>query len=336
MLAAHRSKIIKLAKPPPALALFLLAPAVGELLSGSAPPAEFFTPFGLAILVSLYGSGAVIVRELSTRWKKGIGSMLLLGAAYGILEEGLMVCSFFNPGWLDLGRLAVYGRWLDVNWVWAEMLIIYHAVYSITIPIVLVELAYPERHHEAWVDRRMLTAVFGLLFGVVVFGFLLFASFLKYWPPMPQYLLTIAVMVLFCYAAYWLPSDWGGHGRRPLPRLPLMWTMGAVGTFIFFIGFWTLPTLTPFWSLAMLSGVVLVLLYVWLLEGYEWKAPSDRHRFVLASGALTFFIVFAPLQELDPTRADNPVGMGLVGLAFLVGLVLLGRHVWARERASKG
>ena len=30
---------------PPWLALLLLAPAMGELLSGSAPPAEFFQPF---------------------------------------------------------------------------------------------------------------------------------------------------------------------------------------------------------------------------------------------------------------------------------------------------
>jgi len=78
---------MKLPKPPPVLILFLLAPTIGELLSGSAPPVEFFNPFGFVILVSLYGSGALIVRELKIRWKKGIGSILLLGAAYSILEE---------------------------------------------------------------------------------------------------------------------------------------------------------------------------------------------------------------------------------------------------------
>jgi len=88
---------MNLPKPSPALILFLLSPAIGELLSGSAPPVEFFNPFGFVILVSLYGSGAVIIRELKIRWKKGISSVLLLGAAYGILEEGLLVCSFYNP-----------------------------------------------------------------------------------------------------------------------------------------------------------------------------------------------------------------------------------------------
>jgi len=44
---------------PPTLVLFLLAPAIGELLSGSAPPAEFFTPFGFLMILCLYGSGAL-------------------------------------------------------------------------------------------------------------------------------------------------------------------------------------------------------------------------------------------------------------------------------------
>ena len=57
-------------KLPPALVLFFLAPVIGELLSGSAPPIEFFNPFSLIILPALYGSGALLVRELTLRWKK--------------------------------------------------------------------------------------------------------------------------------------------------------------------------------------------------------------------------------------------------------------------------
>ncbi len=96
----------------PALVLFLLSPSIGELLSGSSPPAEFFTPFGLTMLLTLYGGGALLARELKVRWRKGMGSLLLLGAAYGVLEEGVMVASWFNPAWPDLGLLGVYCRWL--------------------------------------------------------------------------------------------------------------------------------------------------------------------------------------------------------------------------------
>lgn len=319
---------MKLLKTSPALALFLLSPAIGELLSGSAPPLEFFNPFGFAMLISLYGSGAVIVRELKVRWKKGIGSVLLLGAAYGILEEGLMICSFFNPDWPDLEQLAVYGRWLGVNWVWAVMLTIYHAVYSITIPIVLVELACPKHRRESWITNRTFKTVSLLLISVVFLGFVLFASLLGYWPPLPQYLLTVLAMMMFGYAAYKLPAEWGTHGKKPLSRLSLMWTIGAVGTVAFFFGFWLIPALMPLWPIGIFFGPVLVWLYAKLLKNYEWKEFSRKHHFALVSGALAFFIVFAPLQELDVTRPDNPIGMSLVGLAFLVGLVLLGRRIW--------
>ena len=69
----------------PAVVLFFLSPAIGELLSTSSPPAEFFNPFTLLLQASLYGSGALLVRELAHRWGKGWPSVLLLGAAYGVV-----------------------------------------------------------------------------------------------------------------------------------------------------------------------------------------------------------------------------------------------------------
>lgn len=62
-------------------------------------------------LGSLYGSGVLLVRDYARRWNKGWRSILLLGAAYGIIEEGIPVRSFFSPTWKDLGTLATYGHW---------------------------------------------------------------------------------------------------------------------------------------------------------------------------------------------------------------------------------
>jgi hypothetical protein len=56
----------------PAVVLFALAPAVGELLSGSSPPFEFFNPFTFFLLAALYGGGAILVRELVFKWRMGI------------------------------------------------------------------------------------------------------------------------------------------------------------------------------------------------------------------------------------------------------------------------
>jgi len=52
-----------------------------------------------------------------------------------------MVKNFFDPAWTDFGILGNYGGWLGVNWVWSLMLTIYHAVFSIAIPVVLVNTA---------------------------------------------------------------------------------------------------------------------------------------------------------------------------------------------------
>jgi len=317
---------------PPALALFLLAPAVGELLSGSAPPAEFFTPFGLLMIVSLYGSGAVVVRELKIRWRKGLGSVLLLGAAYGVLEEGLMVTSWFSPYWSDLGSMAVYGRWLGVNWVWAEMLTIYHAVFSITIPILLVELAFQNRRSESWVGRKAFALLLAVLSLVTVSGLFLFSTMMNYWTPLPQYLFGVATTIGFIYLARRLPADWGTQGQKALPRSIVFWIAAAVTGFAFFLGFYSSPSLVP-WPVAMLFGPFLILLMIGFLKRFNWhEKTKDMRVFALCSGALMFFLVFAPLQELDKTRSDVRTGMSLVAVTFAIGLIVLGLKIKRRDK----
>jgi hypothetical protein len=85
-----------LKKISPAILLFCLAPAIGELLSSSAPPREFFRLPSLLILGFLYGGGAILAREFTIRWERGWRTLILLGVAYGIIEEGLVIKSFFD------------------------------------------------------------------------------------------------------------------------------------------------------------------------------------------------------------------------------------------------
>lgn len=233
-------------KAPPALVLFFLAPAMAELLSSSAPPSEFFNPIRLLLLASLYGSGAIIVRELKVRWNKGYVSMFVLGAAYGIVEEGLMVKSFFAPEWMDLGILGSYGRWQGVNWVWAEWLTIYHAVFSIAIPITLVELTHRERRNESWVGNKTLAALVVLLGAVTAFGYF---GLTGYKPPILQYVLAAATVVALIFLAWKVPSRMGKKGSlqpsRP-SRLALAGFLSAASLFLSFMaGHTSFPKLLP-------------------------------------------------------------------------------------------
>jgi hypothetical protein len=314
--------------------LFLLSPAIGELLSGSSPPREFFAPFGFTVMALLYGGGALTARELKVRWGKGMGSLLLLGAAYGVVEEGLMVASFQNPGWPDLGVLGVFGRWLGVNWVWAAELTAYHAIVSITVPVMLVELAYPERRAEAWLRGRWLKVVPGLLVSDVVFGLFLFSAFTGFRPPVPQYAFMALLAASFAFMARRLPRDWARRGTKPMrgPRFYLL--VAFLGVLACGAIFWVLPNVLTFLgapALVMLLGALAVLGVIYFIRGYAWKMATPLHRFALTDGTLAPFVLFAFIQELDRSRRDDTTGMALVGLVAIIGLASLRRSLKKRE-----
>src|SRR6266480_3495143 len=158
----------------PLLALILLSPVIAEMLSGSTPPIEWLNPIGVLFLIWLYGAGVLVMRETAVRWKTGWPSILLLGAAYGIIEEGLAVKSFFDPNWMDLGSLGWYGRWIDVNWIWAVWLTIFHAVISISVPIFLTEWIWPRIRGQPLTTRRgYITAIVLLAAAAVTINVLL-------------------------------------------------------------------------------------------------------------------------------------------------------------------
>jgi len=79
---------------------------------------------------------------------------------------------------------------------------------------------------------------------------------------------------------------------------------------------------TPLACILASAVGALVALVTWTVQrmsrGGGW---TDEHRLALAGGALMFFVLLAPVAELDATRVDNPAGMTLVGLATLVFLV---------------
>ncbi len=339
----------------PALALFLLSPAVGELLSSSSPPAEFFQPFTFLLLASLYGSGALLVRELAHRWGKGWPSVLLLGAAYGIVEEGLAVKSFFDPGWVDLGPLGVYGRWAGVNWVWALGLTIYHAVFSIGIPVLLVGLMFPAGRDRSWLTPRGLTLIAGLFAAITLFINL---ALTPYRPPWAGLVLAAAAVAALAWWARRIapripegiaPSreaPWKGipqaisaprtvDDARPFPsplRLGVAAFAATLGLFFFL---WFLPN-TPVPAVAWMVLTTAYVIWLWVAFGQKaaHRSWTEGHSLAAAAGALGFFILLSPLVELDPNRPDNATGMTLVGLAAAGLLLWLGRRLRRRTTLS--
>ena len=78
----------------PVILLLLLAPLIAEVLWGTTTVTN---PAAYLIQIGLYGGGAVLIREVVRRWGGGWPSILLLGAAYGAIEEGLLEPNWFTP-----------------------------------------------------------------------------------------------------------------------------------------------------------------------------------------------------------------------------------------------
>ncbi|MBN2086174.1 MAG: hypothetical protein JW748_13225 [Anaerolineales bacterium] len=326
----------------PTLSLFLLAPVIGELVSGSAPPSEWQALTTWLFLVPLYGAGAVLARELAVRWKSGWLGVLLLGAAYGILEEGIDVMSFFNTAWPDLGAAAAYGRWADVSWVWTVHLTVYHAAFSIAIPILLVHLIFPKSRGEAWLGCFGWACIAGLLGASVVGGNLFFRAAFTYSPPPLPYLgsvLAIAVLIFFARRAH--PSaPVPALQEKPLPH-PVFYGLAGFGaTVAFFYSGWALPetnfppVLTILIVLAVAAGIFLL-----LAASYRrGRQFTDTRKLALAFGGLMFFILFAPITEASAVNGKTGVsaaaGMTCVGIITLLAMVLLSAAVWRGERQA--
>ncbi len=151
----------------PAVGLFFLSPLVAEFLLGNLS----ITAIGAAFfLAPLYGGGALLIREVARRTGRRWPSIVLLAIAYGVLEEGITTQSLFNPNYVGL-RLLDYGHVdaLGMGIPWTVGVITINTVWSICVPILIVEvLVGPERRTKPWLGRVGLT-VTAVLFAVGVF-----------------------------------------------------------------------------------------------------------------------------------------------------------------------
>jgi len=306
---------------PPAFALFIIAPVFGELFSGSASLNEFVNPITFIALTLLYGCGAIIAREWVIRWRKGWFSLFLLGLAYGIYEEGLLVQSFFDPTWMDLGTLATYGRVAGVNWVWVVHLTIYHALISIAASVAFVEILYPHRRGERWVKSQPWWILNWLGFiGVYVF----WEVMTIYDPGVWKVLSVLAILSLVLLARF-MPARLLPPLDRVPPRPLRFWLTGFLGMFAQFILIYlgadngAYSFLIALLLIAIFDLFVLWLVLRWSGNGQAW---NDRHRLALITGALSFFLIFGPLT----VGSQYPI-MYLSNPVFLLLLWLTARRV---------
>lgn len=278
------------------LYLVFLATALPEGITGATPPWAWINPIQVGLILWLYGSGVLVCRELMVRWKTGWPGLLLLGAAYAIVEEGFTVKTFFDPSLTMLGPLAWYGRWAGVNWVWAVWLMVFHAAFSIAFPIFLVEWRWPAIRGQALLTTRQLGLAVALLAGVAVFGFLLLTP---YRPGPFEVAWGLGTIAFLAWAAR-------GHARRiwdglPSGSPPSPRVYGLAGFLFFGLSFLVYaagPAFGGHPAITYAQGAALVLVAILLVRRAVDAPDAERRLLAFLLGSMWTFIMWLVLIAL--------------------------------------
>lgn len=317
----------------PALALFLLAPFVGEFLLGNLTLAEL--PLGI-ILAPLYGCGALLVREVTRRTGRGWPTMVLLASAYALVEEGPVDQLLWNDSYAgeDLLNGPTYIPGLEMNVNLTLAILALHTIWSICVPIALVEAMVPERRTKPWLRTQGLVLVSALyLAGATLIFIGTYAD--EHFLASPIQVGGVSVVVA---ALIW----WAFRvERRPRPAIegqapsPARVGLAALASTSLYWGPSNLITASWFewvnvttWCVVALAAMVLV--PRWSRLG-GW---GPRHVFALAAGAtLTYVWTAFPVQpESDGSPVLDLIGNAVFGLVAV--LILLRAARGARTTSS--
>jgi len=159
----------RLQRLAPVAFLALTAPICAEYLVGYddtiGDPAALI--FGLFVFVPVYGAPAVLIREIVRRRGRGWPSILLLAAAFGLLQAALLDQSLFNPHYRDMPYWDHLWQptLLPGGWTSAAMILGFvggHIVGSISAPIALAEAMFPDRARAPWLGPLALVGAAAL------------------------------------------------------------------------------------------------------------------------------------------------------------------------------
>ncbi len=291
-------------KLSPAWFLFLVAPMTAEYVSGSSP---YLNPFVWVANFLLYGCGTLLIRELRARWGKGWLGVFLLGAAYMIAEEGLMLNTLFDPDKNTAGRA------MGVNWVWTAGMLVVHTLVSIVTPIMLAESLYAKVAGESWLGRRAAWALF-LAFLADVFGLgRLIAPYHR--PPLGYDAAEFGLIVLCVFLARSIRIP----APKIVPRSPArMFAVSSVGMLATMLVNFAAPTISmpAAAKIAVMLFAYGAFLFALYRAGAFQPALSALGKFAVASGLISFWVVFSPLGSVAK-HSPGPVLFGAAMAIFL-------------------
>lgn len=315
------------------LALLVLSPICAEYLSAyDDSTGHPLTLLGnLVIFIPLYGCAALLIREVARRARLGWTGILLLAAAFGLVEAGLVDQSLFSPDYRGLdGWQETYAATLipPLGLSVTNLLSFVggHVMLSIAGPIALVEAWRPARATEPWL--RVPGLVITALAYAVGSGFVLFWHLqTEEWHASAGQLIGTGVVVAGLVVAAWVA------GRRTRTS-PTSTGPGLGRTGVIALALATAYNLLPQTWLGVAGSVALLALAGVLLSRaavtHRW---SPTHGAIVGAAPLLLTAVLAftydPMIGAVSTQAKYGHNAAMVVIVLLALAVALLRRLRA-------
>lgn len=307
------------------------------------------TPIEIASEMGTFGLAALLIRAVARRREPGFRIVVVLGIAFALTIEFLVVQTSLTP----LGGMLpypTYGRAMGVNWPFLVWALGYETIWGIAIPIQLSELAVPMHRTSPWFGARgcaVLTVLFVLGAGVAWYNWTQitvpdFSHQQVYLPPLVTVLCGWVLVLVLVLGAMLLRSAQPGAGAsdsdRGGPTPIVAGIASAAATFLWFrltvnwvrLGAWAraVPAFVPLLLAVILAAACVVV-------GHRWASRctwSDRHRLAVVSGALvaTMAVGFATNDLTDPV---NLIGKIVLNALACLALLLLAGKLRRRDAA---
>jgi hypothetical protein len=314
-----------------ALCLAVLAPLVAEYLLGNVSTRLLL---GLPFLIPMYGGGALLIREVARRTGRGWGTILLLAAAYGVIEAGAFDGSLFNTGFDGLDFGAMFSPALGFSPNYAFHFVVGHAIWSIAVPIVIVESLFPAYRATPWLGPVGLsvTAVTYVLGGLLILSDSRDTGNFRTSPTqLAGVLVVAAAFVTLGFAVRWRPRP----VDRPVPRPLVVGVAAFVATSIVFAS-------PESWAGLAVAATVLCGSFFAVVLAAARPSWTPLHAVGLAGGALLTYVWggFVVLDQHGRTAlvdiAGNLVLSAGAGLLIVVAARRTGRFGLQSAYGSAG
>jgi hypothetical protein len=320
--------------------LVFAAPLIAEVALGSTPPAQAWL---VVLWVPVYGAGVLLIRELVARLGRGWPSLIILGLGYEILEDGIGLQALTSTKLYDAAHWGI--RVFGLNVTYWEANALYHAVFSVLIPITIANLVFPSHRNRPYVANRPRLYLIGLVFvaGLAILRFLVVPTQDPNYQTPPTYLIgyLIAVIVIVVIALRLMPRR---NDRRPttpaeVPTIRSLYVGTGVLTVVAFaLVFRMLGSTQPVfthgrWVLVpMVAALLLLAVVTRVLVRLSRRARwTDRHVLAVCGGALVGHSL-AGMLIFGRSNIDNYIGLAIVIVVTVLLVARLDRHL--RSRAS--